>query len=267
MTDASRRLPRCNACAVLRLIALILLAMVGFLPVLFIWILTLEKFRRRAVCLFYECTRRICGIRLTVEGEISRLRPLLLVANHTSYVDIFVLGSIIPLSFTPKSEIRKWPVIGFFCVLADCVFIERKPADMQRAQAVMAEKLRDGKVLALFPEGTTGDGYHIKPFKSGFLSLVEEHDLPLQSVSLAYTHIADIPLSAETRDKVAWIGEASLVTHLFRLLSFPYVQVTAKFYSVERIGDHEDRKALAKASEETIRQGLKTMLEANGVTG
>jgi 1-acyl-sn-glycerol-3-phosphate acyltransferase len=267
MSKVPSNISQSYARAVLRLLLLIALAVVMFIPVLVMWMMTLEAFRRRAVCLFYECCSWICGVRLTIEGERSKLRPLLLVANHSSYLDIFVLGSTMPLAFTPKSEIRRWPVIGFFCVLADCVFVERKPADMQRAQSVMAERLADGKVLALFPEGTTGDGMHVKPFKSGFLSLVEEHDLPLQSVSIAYTHIGDQSLSADTRELVAWIGEASLVTHLMRLLSFPYIQVTAKFHAVERIEDHEDRKALAKASEQTIAEGLRVLLEKNGVTG
>ena len=190
----------------------------------------------------------------------------MLVANHSSYLDIFVLGSIVPLSFTPKREIRSWPVIGFLCVLADCVFLERKPADMQRAQAEMEEKLQMGKVITLFPEGTTGDGFNVMPFKSGFLSLSENHQLPVQPVVIAYTHIGDVPLSAATREQVAWIGEASFVTHFMRLLKFPCVRVTAKFYDIEEAHEHEDRKALTKACEETIRAGLKATLEANDVT-
>ena len=265
MTESLSKLPQSYARAVLRVAGLIAMSIVLFLPVLLIWGLKLETLRGRVVRFYYDLGRRICGVRLRIEGGVSPLRPLMLVANHTSYLDIFVLGSILPISFTPKSEIRGWPIIGFFCVLADCVFIERRPTDIQRAQAEMQEKMRAGKVLALFPEGTTGDGFLVKPFKSGFLNLVEAHDLPLQAVSLAYTHIGTTPLSAETREMVAWIGEASLVTHLMRLLSFPYIQVTARFYPIERIEDHDDRKALAKVCEQTITVGLHETLEANGV--
>ena len=260
-------LPTSYARAVLRVLALVMLAVIMFVPVLLIWFMRLEKLRARVVCFYYKCCSFICGVRLTVEGNISKKRPLMLVANHSSYLDIFVLGALLPLSFTPKSEIRSWPIIGFFCVLADCVFVERKPADIQRAQAEMADKLSAGKVLVLFPEGTTGDGINVKPFKSGFLSLIEAHDLPLQPVTLAYTHIASQPLTPATRDKVAWIGEADLVTHLGRLLSFTYIQVTARFYPIEQMEDHDDRKALAKSCEVTIAAGLKQILEANHVTG
>jgi len=252
---------------VLRIALLIAVTLVMFLPVVFVWAMRWERWRALLVRFYYGAMRFICGIRLTVIGEVSRLRPLMLIANHTSYLDIFILGSMWPLSFTPKSEIRSWPIIGFFCILADCVFIERKPADMQRAQAAMAKRLNKDKVLALFPEGTTGDGFHIKPFKSGFLNLAERHELPLQPVALAYTHIGNMPLNAETRDKVAWIGEASLVTHLLRLLSFRCIRVTAQLFEVESMNDHEDRKDLAKTCETVIATGLKDILEKNGVTG
>ena len=239
---------------------------VMFIPVLLLWGFAMERVRARVVCVFYTLLGRIAGVRVQVEGKISKLRPLMLVANHTSYLDIFVLGSLVPLSFTPKIEIRSWPIIGFFCVLADCVFIERRPTDMQRAQKEMGDRLSNGKVLALFPEGTTGDGFNVMPFKSGFLSLVEDHDLPLQPVSIAYTGIGGVPLSAATREKVAWIGEASFVDHFWRMLKMPSVEVLVTMYEVERIGNYEDRKALAKQCEKIIREGLHQQLEANGVT-
>jgi len=250
---------------VLRVLAIVLLVVVTFPPILAAWALKLEKQRAHMVLFFYRMMRIFSGVRLTVTGNISPLRPLMLVANHSSYLDILVLGSLKPLSFTPKLEIRSWPIIGFFCVLADCVFIERRPADMQRAQAEMEEKLQAGKILALFPEGTTGDGIHIKPFKSGFLNLVEAHDLPLQPVSIAYTHIADMPLSAKTRELVSWVGDASFAPHFLSLLRLPYVQVTVELYAVERAEDHDDRKALAKNCETTITQGLHATLKANHV--
>jgi 1-acyl-sn-glycerol-3-phosphate acyltransferase len=237
-----------------------------FVPVLLLWGFALEGLRAKLVRVFFILIGRISGVRMRVEGKVSSLRPLMLVANHTSYLDIFVLGSLVPLSFTPKIEIRSWPIIGFLCVLADCVFIERRPTDMQRAQNEMGARLNTGKVLGLFPEGTTGDGFNIMPFKSGFLSLVEAHDLPLQPVSIAYTHIGHVPLSAENREKVAWIGEASFVTHFWRLLKFPSVEVLVTLYDVERIANYEDRKELAKKCESIIRTGLMERLEANGVT-
>lgn len=267
MTEPSSKFAGSSLRAAARVLLLVLMLMMLFPIVLLLYLMRLERQRAHMVRIFYTAARRLSGVRLTIEGQVSALRPLMLVANHSSYLDIFVLGSLLPLSFTPKIEIRSWPLVGFMCVLGDCVFIERRPTDMQRAQGEMEARLRANKVLALFPEGTTGDGYHVKPFKSGFLKLVEAHDLPVQPVVVAYTHVGETPLSAATREQVAWIGEASFVVHFLRLLRFPYVQVTARLCDVQRRDDHDDRKALAKACEATITQGLRELLARNGVTG
>ncbi len=262
---ATPRLPTSSLRALVKCVLFVVVTALMFVPVLLLWCVAMERLRARVVCLFFSIIGRVSGVRITVAGAVVRDRPLMLVANHSSYLDIFVLGSLVPLSFTPKKEIRRWPIIGFLCVLADCIFIERRPADMQRVQAEIGARLATGKVVGLFPEGTTGDGFNVMPFKSGFLSLVEDHDLPVQPVSIAYTHIADVPLSAATRERVAWVGEATFVAHFWRLLKFPSVHVTATCYGVERIGNYEDRKALAKACETIIREGLKKTLEARGV--
>ncbi len=266
MTLRSNPLKQSYLRAVVRLVVLLSFTLIVVFLTTLLWLARLEKVRSKFVRFFNAGARRIVGVRLKVEGELTNLRPLMLISNHTSYLDIFILGSLMPVSFTPKLEIRSWPGIGFMAMLADCVFVERKPTDMQRAAAEMAEKLKSGKVLALFPEGTTGDGFHVKSFKSGFLNLVEAHDLPVQPVSLAYTHIGEVPLSAETRDQVAWIDDASLVSHMMRLLSFPYINVIAHGHPVVRMAGHEDRKALSKACEQMVTQGLKQMLEEHGVT-
>lgn len=251
--------------AIIKLLLYVAVTLVMFLPVLLVWALHLEKMRGRWVRFYYVVMARITGLRLKIDGVISAERPLLVVANHSSYLDIFVLGSLAPLSFTPKLEIRSWPLIGFFCLLADCVFVERKPTDMHRAQAEMAARINTGKVLVLFPEGTTGDGFHVKPFKSGFFNLIENHPIPVQPISIAYTHIDALPLSAESRDKVAWIGEATLVDHLWRLLTFPCVKVHVRIHPVDRLASGENRKTIAKRTEEAVRGGLDAMLGDAGV--
>ncbi len=251
--------------AIGRLIGLFALAFSMVLPVIFIWLARQEKLRARVVRWFYDVARRICGVTLTIEGKMGAERPLLLLANHSSYLDIFVLGSLAPMSFTPKSEIRRWPVIGFFCVLADCVFIERRPAAMEEARTEMQEKLAQGKIITLFPEGTTGDGFHVKPFKSGFLNLVETHDLPIQPVSVAYTHVGHTPLNAQNRGLVVWIDDATLIAHMYRMLKLPCIRVTVTYYPTMRREGDEDRKDVSRRCEEIIVGGLHQRLEANGV--
>ena len=249
-----------------RVFLLIAWVLVSFLPMVMVWALGIDRLRGHMVRGYYAVCGLISGIKLVRKGEVDSTRPLMMVANHTSYLDIFVLGSLVPLSFTPKMEIRSWPVIGFFCIIADCVFVERRPAEMHAAREAMEARLKRGKVLCLFPEGTTGDGKNIMKFKSGFFSLAEEHHLPVQPVAVAYTHIGSEPLSAARRLEVSWIGDASFFPHFVHLLGLPSVSVEVTILPLQNLADFEDRKALAKSCEDTIRTNLERTLEQYGVS-
>lgn len=100
-----------------------LMMLVATLP----WLLKWEGARRFCSCLAFKGVNALFGIRVHLHGSLSPKRPLMLVSNHSSYVDIFVLGSRLPIAFTPKKEIASWPIIGYCCKLAGCVFVERTP--------------------------------------------------------------------------------------------------------------------------------------------
>ena len=242
--------------AVMRALILVLWVLAMFPSVFVCWLLRLDRLRARAIQLVYIGALKLAGVRVTVEGALSRERPLMLVSNHTSYLDIFVLGTLSPLSFTPKKEIRSWPVIGFFCVLADCVFVERKPTEITEAKAQMERRLDKDKVLCLFPEGTTSNGKTVLPFRSGFLSLAEDYEMPVQPATIAYTHIGNAPLTDARREEVAWVGEATFFGHLIRFLGLPFVQARVTMHPLLRLSEDQDRKALTKAAESTIRAKL-----------
>jgi len=252
-----------NARAALRTSGLFLLIIFGLPPVIAAWALRLEPLRALLVLWFYKTGVFICGLRIRVQGELSSERPLMIVSNHTSYIDVFIIGSLVRVSFTPKKEVRRWPLIGFMCLLSDCVFVERRPAEMQAAAAEMKKRLAKGKVLCLFPEGTTSDGFHIKPFKSGFLSLAEIHDLPVQPASIAFTHIGREPITAERRDEVAWVGDATFFGHFWHFLSLPPLRVEVQLHPARRIAEFVDRKALAQACEQTVVAGVNHLLKAH----
>lgn len=244
----------------------LILWMILCLPfILLFWAVRLDWLRSRIALLFYRGGAFIGGLRIHVQGVVSPERPLMLVSNHTSYLDVFIIGALVPVSFTPKKEVRRWPVIGFLCLLADCVFVERRPSEMQAAAAEMKKRLAKGKVLCLFPEGTTSDGYHIKPFKSGFLSLAETLDLPVQPASIAYTHIGREPVTEARREEVAWVGDATFFGHFWRFLCLPPVRIEVVLHPARRIAEFPDRKALTQACEEVVVGGVKQLLTANAL--
>lgn len=236
---------------------LLVIALVLALPFVFtLWALRLQKPRAKAAQLFFKLSLHVLHFRITSIGAPSDLRPLMIVSNHSSYLDVFVVGAQIPVSFTPKREVRSWPVIGFLCVLADCVFVERRPAYMEQARSEMAKRISEGRVLCLFPEGTTSNGKTLKPFKSGFLSLAEDHALPVQPASITLTHIGDDVITDATREMAAWVGDATFFGHFWNVLGMPGLRATIRWHAPLHLKDFADRKALTKAAETMVTAGV-----------
>jgi len=180
------------------------------------------RWRDFMVRLCYIGILRIIGVKLKVIGQPVKIRPLLLVTNHLSYLDICLLGAAAPMRFAPKSEIAKWPVIGSICRMCDAIFIDRRPDKIKEMTLIMQAALGRGELVCLFPEGTTGDGLHLLPFKSGFFSLAEEpidgHELTVQPAAIIYTHIRRLPIDTTQWPHIAWYGDMELFSHLWKLL-------------------------------------------------
>lgn len=254
--------------ASLRVAGLLLLLLIGFIPITLLWALRLDRTRGRAVRIFDVMICLIVGLRVKVSGALDKERPLMLVANHAGYLDVFAIGSIAPVSFTPKREVRSWPVIGFLSVLADSVFVERRPSHMQEARRNMRKRLNKDKIICLFPEGTTSDNKSIIPFKSGFFSLAEneqgDEPLPVQAATLAYTAIGDMPMRDAWREKIAWVGDDTFFDHFWRMLKLPSVTLNIQFHPSRVLPVGGSRKTLSHACEQEV---LATLLQLHAQHG
>ena len=239
-----------------------------FLPVLFVWLLRLEKQRARLVRFFFKGICSICNIRVHCYGIPARERPLMLVTNHCSYVDIFVIGSQLEICFTPKSDVKAWPMIGFFCRLAACVFIERQRSRIKDSQELIRERLNNGQVICLFPEGTTDNGHDVLPFKSGLLSLAEPQGewggAMVQPAGIVYVHINGEPLTPQRLLNIAWVGEEAFLPHLFRFLGYKSIEAEMVLHAPLRFANHGSRKALCEHSREVIRRDVEQRLQEHG---
>jgi 1-acyl-sn-glycerol-3-phosphate acyltransferase len=191
----------------------------------------------------------IAGIKLHVTGQLSEKRPLLVVSNHISYLDIILLGSQMRVRFTPKSDIAKWPVIGKICVLCDAVFIDRSPGKVSSMKEHLHNALMEKKPISLFPEATTGDGIHMIPFKSGFFSLAEgdfgEEGLTIQPVALTYTRIRKLPIDRTQWPDIAWYGDMELLSHLYHVFSLAPLEAELVFLPPIHVTAQHNRKQLA----------------------
>lgn len=191
----------------------------------------------------------ILGIKLEVVGELDETRPLLLVTNHVSYLDIILLSSCTNARFTPKSEIEKWPFFGTLSKVANSVFIDRSAGKVGEMKERLTQALSMGKPLCLFPEATTGDGIRMHDFKPAFFSLAAE-GVAVQPAALHYQRIGGLPIDSTQWPMLAWYGDMDLVPHVWQLMCMPGIRAQLTFLPVQK--GSADRKELAQGCQQLI---------------
>jgi 1-acyl-sn-glycerol-3-phosphate acyltransferase len=193
----------------------------------------------RARWLHEICRRvlRVFGVQSVVTGPIPARG--LLVANHLSYLDIVLLGALAPCVFVAKTEVKGWPVFGWFARLAGTIFVNRsRRRDAARANELIRFALRGGALVVLFPEGTSSDGARVLPFKSSLLESVAGERVPVSVAALRY----ELP-DGDAGTEVCYWGEHTLGAHLLNLISKRQVKASVAFQEVPNTW--RDRKKLA----------------------
>lgn len=194
----------------------------------------------RARCLQASCRRvlRVFSPEVRIAG--IALHRGLLVANHLSYLDILALGAATPCVFVSKSEVRRWPVFGWFASFAGTLFVQRNHrADVSRMTAAIREALHEEVVVVLFPEGTSSGGATVLPFKSALLGAIEATDHHVTPAALSYM-LGD----GNAADEACYWKDMTLVPHLWNLLGKHSLRIAVVFGPSRKIGN-DDRKAIA----------------------
>jgi 1-acyl-sn-glycerol-3-phosphate acyltransferase len=135
----------------------------------------------------------LCGVQLVVREVANSAPPnaALIIANHISWLDIFVINSVQPCRFVAKSDIRDWPLIGWLCEKAGTIFIARgRQRDVRRIYEGLVATIRAGERVAFFPEGTTGMQGAVLPFHASLFEAAIEAGVPIQPYALRYTDAA-----------------------------------------------------------------------------
>ncbi|RYY93339.1 MAG: 1-acyl-sn-glycerol-3-phosphate acyltransferase [Comamonadaceae bacterium] len=183
----------------------------------------------------------VLGIELRLHGQAPLRGPVLLAANHISWLDILVMHAARHCRFVSKSEVRGWPLIGTLATGGGTLYIERASRrDAMRVVHQMAASLQDGDIVAVFPEGTTSDGVDLLPFHANLIQAAVSADAPVQPVGLQFleTH------TGERSRTAAYIGDDTLVGSLWRLLSGPDITAVVR-YGVTQRALGRDRRAWA----------------------
>jgi 1-acyl-sn-glycerol-3-phosphate acyltransferase len=227
------------------LIWMLLLLPVQGLAVRFRWPL-----RRTLPLLFHRGCLKIFDLDLVVVGTMTTGQPTLFISNHSSYLDIEVLGALIPGSFIAKQEVAGWPLFGVLAKLQETVFVNRQARhQVARQSASLADRLTAGDNLILFPEGTSSDGNRVLPFKTALFGVaglrVGERPLTLQPVSVTAVALDHIPLGRLMRSLYAWYGDMDLGPHLWQLAKLGGITVVVEFHPPVTVESFGSRKALA----------------------
>jgi 1-acyl-sn-glycerol-3-phosphate acyltransferase len=216
---------------------------------------------RRLIPMYYH---RIClklfGVRVEVRGTPTPERPLLFVANHSSWLDHLILSATTPVVFIAKKEIASWPVFGLLAKLQRSVFVDR--ARRQETSAVNREistRLTSGDPVVLYGEGTTGDGNRVLPFRSALLGAMSMtvgagETGYLQPVSIAYTKLQGLPMGRQHRPFAAWFGDTSIKKHIGRVLKMGGIDAVVTFGPAMAVTPEMERKNVAKSLELSVRR-------------
>ena len=200
-----------------------------------------------------SCARTLRAIELQVDVTGKLPAGGLIVSNHLSYLDIVVLSTAVPCVFVSKAEVAKWPIFGPYARWAGCVFVQRKDrADVARANAGIADALREGVPVVLFPEGTTTDGQRVLRFHSTLLQPAIDAAATITPCAIAY-ELED----GDPAREACWWGDMKLLPHLWNLLGKRTFRARIVFGDPMQAGG--DRKSLgAKLHEEVVwlKEGL-----------
>jgi 1-acyl-sn-glycerol-3-phosphate acyltransferase len=211
---------------------------------------------------YHKLVCRILGIRVHVEGRVAADKPVLLVSNHVSWLDIPALSTMAPLCFVAKAEVGTWPFVSWLAKLQRSVFVDRTRRTLVKNKAgEIAERLAKGDNIVLFAEGTSSDGNRVLPFRSSLFSAAASPEaandngpeILVQTVAIAYTRLHGLPILRHERPLIAWYGEMDMMGHAWNVLKSGPLDVTISIGDPVPLASLRDRKALAAFSEARVR--------------
>ena len=204
---------------------------------------TLQRWSARLLC--------ILNVKIITHDSMRTIKSGMIVTNHISWLDIFVLNAMVPMRFVAKSEVRQWLLIGWLCARAQTLFIERGHArDAARINKQVVQLLQDGEHFAVFPEGTTTDGTHVGTFHSSLLQSAVDAGAQIHPVTLRYQND-----QGEHSTAAAYIDDVSFGSSLWNILLCRSLHVMlVATPSIDAAGS--DRRTLTRTAWQQISAAL-----------
>lgn len=226
------------------------------------------EMRRDLPQFWHRLVVSLIGVKVIVHGAPASGRPLLMVANHSSWLDIPVLGSIAPISFLDETAPDRGVVLAALARLQPAVAMPAATED--RHVAAKSGMRRDGKeMLVVFAEGTSNAGNGVLPFQEALVDAARDalggdgvSEIWVQPLSIAYTTLQGLPMGRQFRPVVAWTGTIRFLPHAWTVLREYSIDAVVSFGTPIRFGPGSDAGQIANASEESVRK-----MTANVLTG
>ncbi|MBI5278487.1 MAG: 1-acyl-sn-glycerol-3-phosphate acyltransferase [Burkholderiales bacterium] len=226
------------------------LALIGWCSITFLFPRMTQAEREARVQRWARDTMTALGIGLVVRGTPPAGGPVLLVANHLSWLDILVIHASRYCRFVSKADVKRWPLIGPMATGAGTLYIERENRrHVMNVVHQIADSLRAGQIVAVFPEGTTGDGTGVLPFHANLIQGAISADVPAQPLALRFVDDA----TGKDSNSPLYLGEETLVASVWRSVAGPPFTVVVSFGEPQRAGDRGRREWASDLRDEVER--------------
>ncbi|MFH1656015.1 MAG: lysophospholipid acyltransferase family protein [Candidatus Omnitrophota bacterium] len=210
--------------------------------------------------------RQILGIKVIIEGKehASGRKNFLIISNHLTYIDGIVMGSLFPVLFVSKKEVKSWPLFGVMVSLAATIFIDRErrnetPVYVEKISNILKNKIN----VMIFPEGTSTDGTRLLSFQTAFFSSPIISKTPVLPIAIRYLQIDNQKISEANKDMVYWYGKMPFFTHLWEVLKLRKIVVKVKINpaidSTKFKKDGSRRKELSTICHDVINKAIKNI--------
>jgi 1-acyl-sn-glycerol-3-phosphate acyltransferase len=202
--------------------------------------------RRMRVQRFSRQLLALLAVRVKVGGEPPRARdaPVMIVANHVSWLDIFAINTAHTMRFVAKAEIRRWPLLGWLCAQGGTLFIERaQRRHTAQINVQIVAGLRQGDTFAVFPEGRISDGHAVLPFHASLLQPALSCNARLFPVAIRYSR-SDGSLCEEAD----YAGDKTLLHSLRMMLTQPVIHAHLQFLPPLESGGRHRRELAHEAA-------------------
>ena len=230
-----------NFVAVIKLAKVIMHLLHGLLVVYVIFPKLTQPQKNKRIEAWASALLAKLAIKLIVNGRSPKTGPMLLVSNHISWLDILVIHAAGHCRFVSKADIKHWPVLGTLTTAGGTLYIERESRrDAMRVVHHMCEALTDGDIVAVFPEGTTGNGIALLPFHANLLQAAIVTNTTVQPVALSFIDSA----TGQTSQAASFVGDETLVGSLWNTLKSCNLAAVAT-YGVPQLASGRDRRTWA----------------------